>query len=330
MNPDGVADRVADGLVAEGLVRSEDRARARTVIAAGLAEPEPAAAAGLPKLVEVVAYLGAALVLAAAGLFLARTWNDLSENGQVAALAVSAAVLAIAGVIARPGADSGAREARRRLAGVLLTGGAVVAGFALGLGIENTRNHGEFVSYRTDWPSIAAGLLVVVLAAVGYRLASSAVGLLGILGGAVTAASGLASSQDGDEALWVGSSFAAVGLVWLLLTEIGAFRERTTARALGVAVLLFGSQAVALGSDHHPVGYALTAGVAVGGVLLYLSRLDWPYLAAAVIAVTLVVPEAVSDWTEGSLGVIGGVLVAGITLLAASFAGYRLRVEAKD
>ena len=56
----------------------------------------------------------------------------------------------------------------------------------------------------------------------------------------------------------------------------------------------------------------------------------WPYLAGAVVAVTLVVPEAVSDWTDGSLGAVGGVLVAGVTLLVASFAGYRIRAEATD
>ena len=45
---------------------------------------------------------------------------------------------------------------------------------------------------------------------------------------------------------------------------------------------------------------------------------------------TLLVPEVVADWTGGSLGAVGGVLVAGVTLLLASFAGYRLRAEATD
>jgi hypothetical protein len=81
----------------------------------------------------------------------------------------------------------------------------------------------------------------------------------------------------------------------------------------------------------HPwLGYLLTLLVVVGGVALYLGKVAWPYLAAAVIGVTLVVPEAVSDWTDGSLGVVGGVLVAGVTLLLASFAGFRLRDEATD
>lgn len=68
--------------------------------------------------------------------------------------------------------------------------------------------------------------------------------------------------------------------------------------------------------------------VAAIGIALYLGRRAWPYLAAAVVAVTLVVPEAVSDWTGDSLGAIGAVLVTGVTLLVASFAGYRVRAEA--
>jgi len=86
------------------------------------------------------------------------------------------------------------------------------------------------------------------------------------------------------------------------------FREVTIARTLGVAVTL----------------------VAAVGIALNLGKVAWPYLAGAVIAVTLVVPEAVSDWTEGSLGAVGGVLVTVMTLLVAAFAGYRLRAETID
>jgi hypothetical protein len=39
------------------------------------------------------------------------------------------------------------------------------------------------------------------------------------------------------------------------------------------------------------------------------------------------VPEAVADWTDGSLGAVGGVLLTGVTLLIASATGYRLRAD---
>ena len=48
-------------------------------------------------------------------------------------------------------------------------------------------------------------------------------------------------------------------------------------------------------------------------------------LAAGVVATTLVVPEALYDWTGGSLPAAGSLLIAGLTLLAASAIGLRLR-----
>jgi hypothetical protein len=51
-------------------------------------------------------------------------------------------------------------------------------------------------------------------------------------------------------------------------------------------------------------------------------------LGAGVLAMTLVVPEALHDWTGGSVSTAGSLLVAGLTLLAASAIGLRLRREA--
>ncbi|HEX6485476.1 MAG TPA: hypothetical protein VF012_02095, partial [Nocardioidaceae bacterium] len=55
-----------------------------------------------------------------------------------------------------------------------------------------------------------------------------------------------------------------------------------------------------------------------------------PYLAVGVVGVTLAVPEALLDWTEGSLGTAGVLLVAGVTLLGASLLGLRLRKEVEE
>ena len=48
---------------------------------------------------------------------------------------------------------------------------------------------------------------------------------------------------------------------------------------------------------------------------------------AVVAAITLVVPEALLDWTDGSLGTAGMLLATGVTLLVASLLGLRLRQE---
>jgi hypothetical protein len=74
-------------------------------------------------------------------------------------------------------------------------------------------------------------------------------------------------------------------------------------------------------------GYLVLAAVAVGAFGMYVARPAWPYLAAGVVALTLVVPEALLDWFDDALGPAGALLVAGVTLLAASLAGLRLRKE---
>ena len=69
-----------------------------------------------PRLVEVAGYLGGALVVAALGLFLADSWVDLGDAGQVAALVVITLLLAGAGPWSRRWAPATPRPlgARRR------------------------------------------------------------------------------------------------------------------------------------------------------------------------------------------------------------------------
>ena len=180
------------------------------------------------------------------------------------------------------------------------------------------------------WPAVAGAVVGVVVGAIGYRVAPTALGLVGTISGAITATMTLMDGVDQYEGDAAGVALFLLGAVWLGLAEMGWFRESTIARSLGVSVALVGAQVPVMVGDHSWLGYLLTVVVAIVGIAFYLGKVAWPYLAAAVIAVTLVVPEAVSDWTDGSLGAVGGVLVAGITLLLASFAGYRIRAEATD
>ncbi|WP_148046762.1 DUF2157 domain-containing protein [Nocardioides pocheonensis] len=325
MRHSDAAERVVHALEDEGLLASGTEERSRAIVERALAGPAAGdGAPAMPKLVEVVAYLGAALVLAAGFLFLLRSWDDLGDVGQVSFLAAVAVVLGVGGVVTAPRGERVAADVRRRLGGTLLTGSAVAAGFTVGVALDVFTDLG---ADGISWPLVAGGLVTCAGAALGYRVSSTAVGLLGMVVGVLAAVTEIGSSladQPARESLGVGTGMFAVAAVWVFLTEHGAFEQVRVARSLGVVTALFGAQAAAVDGLRW-VGYLYFVVVVAVGVWLYLTRLDWPYLAAAVIAVTLVVPEAVSDWTEGSLGVVGGVLVAGITLLTASFAGYRLR-----
>lgn len=319
---------VVAALIAERLLDPADEQRALAVVERSVvsAEQRPDAAAGMPRIVEVVAYLGGALVLAAGWLFVMQQWNDLGEGARTAALVVVAVALGIAGFATVRSGPVGESAARRRLGGTLLAGAAVAAGFAAA---QVLLMAGDYPYGDVQWPAIIGGVVACGVAALVHPLARTAVGLVVMLGGAVTAAAALMQDRSSDEGLWLGIALFLVAALWLVVTEAGAFAQPSVARGLGSALALFGAQfAVLAGEDAWP-GYLLTLLVVVVGVLLYLARLDWPYLAAAVLGVTFLVPEVVSDWTDDSLGTVGGVLVAGITLLGASLAGYRLRAESE-
>jgi hypothetical protein len=148
--------------------------------------------------------------------------------------------------------------------------------------------------------------------------------------GVVAITSGFSLLPGEDAAtVWPGLAILAWAVAWLAAAEKGWFRMRTVARALGVAMAVFGAQLPLFGPDLDEVSYVLLVLVAVACFAAYLKTVAWPYLVGGVAAITLVVPEAVIDWTEGSLGVAGGILVAGLTLLGASLAGLRVRREAR-
>lgn len=327
------ADRVVDALVSAHLLDPADRADSRAVVSDVL-DTAPVggvapARSGMPLVVEVVAYLGGALVLAAGALFLEQQWAELAFAARVSLLGVVSLVLGAAGAVTTrvPATAAAATDSRRRLGGALLAAAALAVAFLVGHVTDEVLQPGFDGVY---WPAVVGATVGSLVAVAGYRRASTAVGLLAILAGAFTATVTLGSGADlpGSEGDWVGLGAFLVGVLWLAAAEAGWFEERTIARALGAATLLLGAQIPVMDGTHAWLGYTLTLVVALAGVAAYLRQVSWPYLAMAVLAVTLVVPEAVSDWTEGSLGAVGGVLVAGVTLLLASAAGYRVRAEA--
>ncbi len=94
---------------------------------------------------------------------------------------------------------------------------------------------------------------------------------------------------------------------------------------------LLGAQLVVLddGTAASWLGYLLTGAVAGICFAAYEELREWVVLAGGVVGATLVVPEFLYDVTDGSLGASGVMLVAGVTLLAGSLAGLRIRREAR-
>jgi hypothetical protein len=169
--------------------------------------------------------------------------------------------------------------------------------------------------------------LVVALA--GYRFAPTAVGRLGAAVAAVTMLPSGLGALDSDTSSIVPLAVAilALGGLWVVAAERGWWREVDAGRVVGSLLAVVGAQLPVITGDEVWAGYGLTSAVAVAGFAGYLATRAWPYLAAGVVGLTLVVPEAMHDLFGQSLGAAGVLLVAGVTLLGAALLGLRLRQE---
>lgn len=275
------------------------------------------------RLAEIAGYLGGALLLGAVALFLGGGWNDLTEASRVGVLAGLAVVLLVAGALVARTSGEPVRElghqwdsARRRLVSVLWTFAAASAASATGLGVD-----------LKGWELPAASAVGLLVAAITYALVPSVVGQLGMWFASISLVSSLIAQFDDDGGMTpYAVALVALGAGWVALGLTERVKSREVALSTGVAIALFGAQLPVFG-DQHWAAYVLTAGVALAGFFGYLSTRSWSVLTAGVIATTLVVPEALHDWTDGSVSAAGSMLVAGLTLLAASAAGLRLRKE---
>lgn len=324
---DGRTATVVSALVGGGLVDPVRENEAIGVVDRALAGQAAASSTLKNRFAELAGYLGGALVVAAGGIFFATEWGNLSEGARVGLLAGITLLLALSGlVLALAGGglavlrtDRGA--VRRRLAGLLFTGAAAGSAGAVGLEVART------LSPQNSADLLAGFLTMALVSAAGYLVAPTVVGQLGIAVGAFMSVPWALDVTADVEPIAFGLIVAGFGLGWLVLAERGVWREVASGRVIGCVLAVVGAQIPVFDGQYAWAGYVATAVVAGAAFAAYVVRPSWPYLAAGVIGVTLSVPEALLDWTDGSLGAAGGLLVAGATLLGASLLGLRLRQE---
>jgi MFS family permease len=328
---DSRSGRLVDALVDRGIVSPEFHDEAVDVVEHELSEHVVEPTSLRRRLAELAGYVGAALVVAAGALFVADQWMDLTVGQQVGLLAGITVVLFGAGVaVGVTGGGFAALRAdvapvRRRLGSVLFTGGAVAAAATVVVWLADVVERQGTVEDE-PWVGVAGTVTLIVLALVGYLLAHSLVGQAAVAVGLAYAVPLTLASVAEIEPIPLGLGYLAVGVLWLVLAERRVWREMVPARIIGAIFVVVGAQ-IPVTSDLAWLGYLLTLLVAVAGFAMYVVRRAWPYLAVGVVGVTLAVPEALLDWTEGSLGTAGVLLVAGVTLLGASLLGLRLRQE---
>lgn len=328
-----LAVEVVTALEGAGLVEVARHDEALAVVGPVLGRDasRPGATATLRRrLGEVATYVGVSFVLAAVAVFLAPRWLDLAWTTRVGMLAGVAVLLALAGwaVTRTVSGIAALREPRHlsrlRLVSVLLTGAAVAAAASAGSAVLHQVEVAGTEPTEGNRVGLAAAVTLAVVAGLGYAWAPTLVGHAALAIGLAYAVPFAVDELGEQDARPIGAGFLLLGVCWLVLAERGAWREVVAGRLVGVAFLLVGAQAQ-LGDDKAWVGYALTFAVGVVGFLLYLTRRAWAYLVLGVVGVTVAVPEALIDWTEGTLGTAAALLAAGLTLLLSGLLALRLR-----
>lgn len=260
----------------------------------------------VPLVAEVLAYIGAALALAAIGVLLGQHWDELAPAAHIALAAAATAVLAVGGWLIRDTVD----PAYRRLASVLwlLSTGTFAGAVAI-------------VTVEVWGPSAAATALTASACATGYALAvwawrTSGLQLLALAGaGFATVGSILALTAASPSVVvlvvW------AFGLAWFGATRLKLLRPGEASYILGALALLvapwvsdldwpaFLGLATAIGLMTASVGLRQTPLLFLGaiGLFCFLTRVVVIYFAG-----TIGVPMAL---------LLAGVLLVGIALVTA-------------
>jgi len=325
--------RALQSLVARGVLTDEQAAAVVAEVtgpglpAAGLpaaGEPTPHRRRSLSDLlIEVGLYVGSALVVAAGFVMTAQNWGSMSVGTQVALLAAVTLVTGALGLVIGHGVERG--TARRRLAGVLLTGTAAGAAGTTALLLQDSTSVGTV--------AVAVGLLVMVGAQWFARSAITEIGtfgagliLLQVVLEELRPEGTVLYDEWGDE---YGESLAYDRLMPLILVGYGLLWALLVARRLmhrEVAVFLgmFSALVVALPiigePEYRGVGIAVMAGLAVIGFWRFMAEGYWPWLAGAIASVTALVFFAVGGANRPSVAI----LVAGLVLLASSGLGMQV------
>lgn len=94
------------------------------------------------------------------------------------------------------------------------------------------------------------------------------------------------------------------------------------------AVAFLAAEILAVGGESTAAavaGYLLLAVLAAGGLVGYVRTRLIGLLVVGVVALAVVVPQAVLDLTDGAIGAGGALLLVGMSVIGASVLGFRLR-----
>jgi hypothetical protein len=266
---------------------------------------------------EAVGYVGAALALAAIGLFVGDVWPQLNVGGQLALVGLLTVLVAGAGqaVHGQPA------PAMQRLTGVLWAAASLGSSWFAGIVAA------DLVMAGTDATTTTAGVVAMLTAVpLLLRRPSVPLHLVGIGGAIATALSVSSLAALQPDIFWDGLLVIAVGGAWLLLGRGGWLAPRRVAEVLGAVAALLGAQVASFGDLRVPA-LALALLLAVGLVALAVLQEDGHHLIVGALGLFVLVPQLVFEVFGDALGAPATLLVIGLLLVLLAVGLGRARRE---
>jgi hypothetical protein len=310
-------DEALHRLTADGTLTGAQADAVRRELAPAVPPPGPAATddsaddTWLSTVAELGGYTGAVFVLGALFALLGPGWRDLGFAVRLVLL-----VGAAGGVLfAVRHLDVGTTEgARRRLVQVLL-----VIAVALGGGVA-----GLLTPAGGDERTVP--LVLLLGAAAAYRHCG---GLVTHVATIVAAAVFVITFGDwtGGGALLGGVLLVLLGAGWGWATWTRVLPEREVGLVAAGAVAFIGTEFLVVDGPAAALGYLLMLGVAAAGAAAYVTGRELVTLGVAGLALVVLVPQLLIQYTDGALGAAAGLLTGGFLLVGGSVLAFRRAVS---
>jgi hypothetical protein len=254
-------------------------------------------------LIEVLGYIGGALLLGAVALLTLANWGEMGRAARVST-GTSAAVILLgaAGVLAL-------LRRREQVSSALASLGCCVAGFATYVAIEGETGRVAGVAVALALAGVALWWLS------GSSLLVATFGILGV--GVLVITSDVLSPDAGSAVNSAGIAGTGFILVAFVLAMLGLVRDQVTAWSLAGAAM-FSSSICWLIQERGEI-MALAVGTAGPAALLvaYGRRRHSAYAVVACSILLVIWPTALYQLTDDMAGVaIGLVVASGVLLLA--------------
>jgi hypothetical protein len=267
---------------------------------------------------EAIGYVGAAFALGALILLLVDVWGGLDAWARLLVASLATVLLLGAGAAVR----TVRLAAMQRLTSILWAGAVGTFGWAVGLaGSEYLDLTGSILAQLVSGATFALALPLYLLRRRVVLHVVLFATLLGMFGSTVARLSVLEPLP-----LWLGLGILGIGAGWALLSAGGWLAPSIVGEALGIVVMLVGTQTMAA---DEPRWFGLAVGIAISiGLVLVAVRTDERhplFLGAA--GLFIITPQLVFELFADTIGAPATLLVVGLLLVLLAVGISRARRE---